>query len=632
MPITDKDLLKLTLVSSPEMHPSSEKALFVATRLSEEENRYTSSIWIAGRGWSEPLTSGPGDVCPRWRPQGDVFAFIRRDKNKADIMIKGGGEAWRLSTFKTGVRWMEWMPDGLGLLVLSSVPPEDEEYKSYSEREVLEAETIPVWFNGEGWVFDRRPHLFLVEYPSGRVRRLTRGDKSIVSFTPIEGGVVYAESYKMLEPRIHRVRRLELETGREEVILDGYTVSALSWSQGILYMRGHKAERGYATHHKIYVVKDGEAECLTCSLDRNTVNTVNSDVRAPSCSNPLQSLDGVAYFQVHDGGRVHVYKVEPEGEPEPVLNPGDVVVDEYSISEAGIAYTMMTPTTPKELYIGADGYRATSFNEWIRREALQPRRYKARNGDVEIDYWILGDSRDCSACKPWILYIHGGPKTSYGYAFIHELQYLASKGFTVIYSNPRGSDGYTEEYADIRGKYGTIDYQDLMAVVDDALTRHKDLDPEKGGVTGGSYGGWMTNWIITSTRRFKAAVTQRSCSNWISFYGASDIGWHFAPDQLQAPPPWEDPAQMIEKSPLFRLANAKTPLLIIHATDDYRCPLEQAIQLFTALKVLGVEAKLAVFPGENHDLSRSGRPRQRLARLRLIAEWMEQHLSREEQN
>ncbi|MEB3862314.1 MAG: S9 family peptidase [Desulfurococcales archaeon] len=621
MALTIEDLTRISLVSSPEAHPARPEALFTLTKMSTDENKYKTSIWTTGNGKPRPITSGPSDTCPKWSPAGDVFAFTRRSEDRASIMIHGGGEPWELASFKTGVRGLQWMPDGRGLIIQSMAPPGGERFKKYSEREVLVADRIPVWFNGEGWVFDRFPHLFYVEYPGGRVERLTWGETSIVAYDTYSEGVVYAEAYNMLEPRLHRIVRQTLD-GEREVLLEGYTVSAIAADGDTVYFRGHKGERGYASHHKIYMINDGRIECITCGMDRNTVNTVNSDIRGPSCSRPLQASNGVVYFQVHDAGRVHVYKWS--GGLEPHIAPGDVVVDEYSIAGDTTAYTLMTPTRPKELYI--NGEKATSFNDWVEARAMEPIKGQVEREGARIDYWILGRA-DCKRCRPWILYIHGGPKTSYGYAFIHELQALAGMGFTIIYSNPRGSDGYSEEFADIRGKYGTVDYEDLMAVVDKILGERAELDPERGGVTGGSYGGWMTNWIITRTTRFKAAVTQRSCSNWISFYGASDIGWHFAQDQHQAPPPWVDPEPLIEKSPLFSLDKAKTPLLIIHATEDYRCPLEQAIQLFTGLKVLGVEARLAVFPGENHDLSRSGRPKQRLARLRLIAEWMKTHLA-----
>ena len=195
----------------------------------------------------------------------------------------------------------------------------------------------------------------------------------------------------------------------------------------------------------------------------------------------------------------------------------------------------------------------------------------------------------------------------------------------MVYGNPHGSDGYSEEFADIRGAYGTIDYEDLITMADTAPSLHPQLDPTRSAVMGGSYGGWMTNYIITRTHRFRAAITMRGCSNWSSFYGTSDIGWLFAPDQL-GNTPWTNPKLYVEKSPLFHADKIKTPTLIIHAAQDYRCPPDQAITLYTALRVNRVPTKLLLFPEENHDLSRTGKPRRRIARLKHEIEWLRKHL------
>jgi len=208
---------------------------------------------------------------------------------------------------------------------------------------------------------------------------------------------------------------------------------------------------------------------------------------------------------------------------------------------------------------------------------------------------------------------------------MHEFHVLTAKGFVVIFSNPRGSDGYGEEFADIRGHYGERDYKDLIEVVDEAVKRFDFIDPERIGVTGGSYGGFMTNWIVGHTKRFKAAVTQRSISNWVSFFGTTDIGYYFAPDQIGGDP-WSNTEGYWEKSPLKYAPNVETPLLIIHSMEDYRCWLPEALQFFTALKYLGKTVELALFPGENHDLSRGGKPKHRIKRLELIASWMERWL------
>jgi len=262
-----------------------------------------------------------------------------------------------------------------------------------------------------------------------------------------------------------------------------------------------------------------------------------------------------------------------------------------------------------------------------------PEEFKFRASDgVEIDGWIMKPPNfDDSKKYPAILYIHGGPATTFGYSFIFEFQVLTSKGFVLIYTNPRGSTGYSQSFKDIRGHYGEREYLDLMEAVDYITSQSPYIDAERLGVTGGSYGGFMTNWIVGHTDRFRAAVTQRSICNWVSKFGTTDIGFYFNSDQIAGGlgrPFWEDNWFKIywDKSPLKYVGNVKTPTLIIHSIEDYRCWVDQAIQFFTALKYRGVDTKLVLFPKENHDLSRSGKPKHRVERLKHIISWFEKYL------
>ncbi|MDD4078523.1 MAG: S9 family peptidase, partial [Eubacteriales bacterium] len=224
-----------------------------------------------------------------------------------------------------------------------------------------------------------------------------------------------------------------------------------------------------------------------------------------------------------------------------------------------------------------------------------------------------------------ILDIHGGPKTVYGEVFFHEMQYWANAGYFVFFCNPRGSDGRGNEFADIRGKYGTIDYDDLMAFTDAVLAKYPGIDQERVGVTGGSYGGFMTNWIIGHTDRFRAAASQRSIANWVSMGFTSDIGFYFEEDQVSTTP-WQDIDKVWWHSPLKYADKVSTPTLFIHSEEDYRCWLAEGLQMFTALKYFGVEARLCMFRGETHELSRSGKPKHRIRRLREITDWFDKHL------
>lgn len=271
--------------------------------------------------------------------------------------------------------------------------------------------------------------------------------------------------------------------------------------------------------------------------------------------------------------------------------------------------------------------KLTTFNDAVLKDT-----YVAKPEVVTVDkvthevkgFMLYPKDFDPSKQYPAILDIHGGPKTVYGQIFYHEMQYWASEGYFVLFANPRGSDGKGNEFADIRGKYGTIDYEDLMDFLDTCLEKAPAINQENLYVTGGSYGGFMTNWIVGHTDRFKAAVTQRSISNWLSFYGTSDIGYYFASDQADGHP-IHDLDKLYEQSPIKYAMHIKTPLLFIHSDKDHRCPIEQAQQLYAILKTNHVDTKLVWVKDENHELSRSGKPQARIKRLTEMTNWFKNH-------
>ncbi|MCE4625164.1 MAG: S9 family peptidase [Desulfurococcales archaeon] len=627
-----EDIYRLSLVSNP-VSLGKGAALFVMTRL--EKDKYISSIWEYRGKRARILVDSPS-TCPSPSPSGDLVAFSRRvgegEKARTHVIVKdvyAGGE-YKLLELRGGVLGIHWI-NGSGLLVETLWYPED--WKPYNERDYLDIERLPAYFNGVGWKFDRHTAILKVEFPSGRTEMISpEGVDSRLAAVGPKGLIAFYVQRHELRPYEGDIVIYDLKAGKTRTLVKKMLVSDIAFSPdgSRLAVRGHFMERGFATHHNIYLVdvETGKLECLTCEMGISTLNTVNSDVRGPSCTRSLYwDEKGNLYFPVHRRGRVLLYKMTSGGSIEEHVDPGNAVIDEFSVySDGSLAYTLMNAVEPKELYIM--GEKATGFNNWVKTLGLkEPVGDQIMTGNYTLDYWVLPpvEGGECKECVPWVLYIHGGPKTSFGYGFMFEFHVLSSAGYAVVYSNPHGSDGYSEEFADIRGKYGTIDYDDLMTVAKTAPRRHRMLSKSRRAVMGGSYGGWMTNYIISKTDMFKAAVTMRSCSNWVSFYGASDIGWYFAEDQLQATP-WGDPEVYIGASPIFEADEIRAATLIIHSLEDYRCPPDQAIALYTALKVSGIKAKLALFPGENHDLMRSGTPRRRVARLKLILEWLKDNL------
>ncbi|PYM17966.1 MAG: hypothetical protein DMD81_07215 [Candidatus Rokuibacteriota bacterium] len=333
-----------------------------------------------------------------------------------------------------------------------------------------------------------------------------------------------------------------------------------------------------------------------------------------------------------------------DGPGQPADGPARIVdgkrwITGVSASPDGVrlAFTASDPTSPAQLFVAnADGTgerQLTDLNrEWKSEVALsEPERVRFTRAGFEIDVWVMKPfGFEPGRRYPALLNVHGGPHTQYGHVFFDEFQVYAGAGYGVIFANPRGSQGYGEKFTRaVVGDWGGGDFDDVMAAVDVTLARFDWIDPERLGILGGSYGGFLTSWAVGHTSRFKAACSERAVNNQLTMFGTSDIGPWFQPAQVGGGMPWDDPARWVERSPLTYAKQVTTPLLIIHSEDDLRCPIGEAEQLFTALKKLGKDVRFVRFPDENHELSRSGRPRHRLARFEFILEWFDAHLKPE---
>ena len=274
-------------------------------------------------------------------------------------------------------------------------------------------------------------------------------------------------------------------------------------------------------------------------------------------------------------------------------------------------------------------FSLSSFNDEImaERSVLPVEEFTFTYKGLELDGYVIKPlDYDPNKTYPGILTIHGGPRATFAPTFFHENQVFANAGYFVFYTNPLGSDGRGNDFADLSGRHGSIDFEHCMAVTDEVLKRYPQIDEKRLGVMGGSYGGFMTNWVIGNTTRFAAAASQRSISNWISKCMTTDIGYYFNMDQIKADP-WGNPEKMWSHSPLKYANMAKTPTLFIQSDEDYRCWMGDAIQMFSALKYFGVDARLCLFHGENHELSRSGKPTHRIRRMQEMMDWFDKYLN-----
>lgn len=642
-----EDLEKITMVTDPKISPDGRRVVFVVTKASIKENKYFSTLWIYDLEKKSlyNLTNGPFDISPFWSSDSRKIAYLSRKTLKDE---EPGLELWIIDlenpssprlVFKheRSFQIYGFVPNTQKVLINVTEKKTDE-----GKEKIKVIDEVPFWFNGEGYIYGQRNALYIVDSNTGNAEKITQGDEEIsfAQVSPDGQNVAYISAEDHQKPYKTDLKVVNIYSKETRKLTKGeYIIEDLAWESSAKHIafRASDYTHGLNSHTKLWIIDLTSTEIRRITLpDWDISNSMNSDMRGPSSLGKLQWSGKWLYFPFNKGGTVSLLRTDAVERIEAVVE-GDFTVEDFSANENTVALTIMSSTRPSELYIlrGRKLEKVTDFNdELIEKAKLQrPIHFKAPVSDGNaIDCWLLKPSDFKEGQKyPTILYIHGGPATAYGESFMHEFHVLSSEGFAVLYTNPRGSAGYTEDFKDIRGKYGTRDYLDLMEALDYAIKSFPFIDENRLGVAGGSYGGFMTNWIIGQTDRFKAAVTMRSISNWLSFYGTSDIGYYFSEDQISGELGknlWTEGIFEIfwQKSPLKYANRVKTPTLIIHSDEDYRCWIDQAYQFFTALKLNGVETKLVIFPGENHDLSRKGKPKNRVERLRYIVEWFKTHL------
>jgi dipeptidyl aminopeptidase/acylaminoacyl peptidase len=638
-----QDLTRIAFVTDAQISPDGRRIAFVVTSLSEERDDYLSNIWVVDTAGGAPrrFTAGPRrDIEPRWSPDGARLAFLSertpKEKLQLYVMPADGGEPTRLTSLENGLGSVAWSPDGARLAFVSPVggqrEPESEEERRKS-RPARVITSLKYRVNGEGFVYDRRPHVFVVPIEGAAPLQLTDGDF-------IDADPVWApdgQSIVFVSAR-HAERDEDDASDLWRIVVKGGTPQRLTATPGPIMLPAFSPDGGtivylarpgrnaFGRNIRTFAIPaiGGDAVCLTSTLDRSCGALHVSPVWAPDGRSVIVATE--------DRGDVGLWRVAARsGEAPSRIVGGERVLNSYSVSADGrrLAFAASSATAPSEVFVcGADGSRERQLTElnraWKETTALaSPERFQLTRAGFEIDGWVMRPAGfDPRRRYPALLSIHGGPHSYYGHGFFDEFQVYAGAGYAVIYANPRGSQGYGEAFAQaVVGDWGGGDYADVMAVLDEALRRSPFIDPDRLGVLGGSYGGFLTSWTVGHTDRFKAACSERAVNCQYTMFGTSDIGSTFNVVELGGAMPWEDMARYIERSPLTYAKNIVTPLLILHSEDDLRCPIEQAEQLFVALKKLRREVRFVRFPGENHEMSRSGRPRHRLERFRHILEW-----------
>lgn len=669
-PMKLEDLWAIKVVIEVQVSPDGTTAAYVVQRQDEKQNRTTSAIHLVNlkTGEDRQFTNGETiDNTPRYSPDGKRIAFVSRrheDKPQIYIVPVAGGEARRLTSSKDGAHTPVWSPDSSRLCFSSDVETgsqtvgrEKDWFEAHQDTDgdvprMRRQTAMFARFDGRGYL-DKRPHLFVVEVdaPEAEPRQLTDGDQDDLgpAWSPDGRSIVFLSSRRedAEHKRTNDLWLLDVETGRQHALTNGGFMAQLpAWSPDgrsiAFYAREDETPSGYQDT-QVWTVEaaGGEPRNVSGSFGKSAIGIMLSDTGSPVDLPPSWSPDGNdIYFVAIDRGDRAVFAISPDGK-----NGRRVTADHGMIGSAQVTSDGSTmvcagsnPTRPFEVCSapasGGSLRWVTNVNaSFLREVEIAPTENLHYRGyeDWEIEGWLVTPPARTPQHYPMVLHVHGGPQCAYGNAFSLLAQSLAGAGYASLLLNPRGSIGYGEEFA-IAADWGEDDFRDLMAGVDAVLARG-DVDAEKLGVTGASYGGFMTNWTIGHTDRFAAAVAVNSISNFVSFYGVSDIGstWFertfkdsFGGRFWESRGRWE---KYILRSPITYVEDIDTPLLLISGEEDYRTPIEQAEQIHTALRMRAKTVELIRLPKASHGIPMS--PHQRYIRWQLTEDWFDTYLKGE---
>ncbi|SPE42691.1 putative Uncharacterized peptidase YuxL [Candidatus Sulfopaludibacter sp. SbA3] len=653
--ITAEDYFAFESIADPHISPDGKQVAYVVTTVDQKKNRRENGIWVVAiDGTSAPrrLTAeGVNSTSPRWSPDGARLAFLSTRNAQASEQAAGaalprpqifllrlggadaGGEAVALTHLKNGAGVFQWAPDGQRLVVLSRSGPTDNAPPGPRKSDVRHYAHTSYKFNDTGWYDDKRSHLWVIDAVTGEGNQITSGDD-------------WNDTDPQWSPDSSRIAFVSDRTGKEYdeghnkdvwvIAAGGGPLSKISdhefddtmprWSPDgkQIVFAGQTQRRQFP---KLYAAPSAGGAKSTLVVDDLDLIPAGL-VWGPG----LSELTFESGFK----GQAHLFRIDLKARRLSQMTTGERAVRGFDFHPASGMMTYLSND-----FEHLDDLYAASLNDSGRRplthlnaalwEGLEPAKvqrlpYKSTDG-WDIDGFLVKPiGWEPGRKYPMILSIHGGPSGQYGVDWYHEFQVYAAKGWAVFFCNPRGSTGYGQKFErGIVNNWGGMDYQDVMAGVDAVLKQNPWIDTTRLGVTGGSYGGYLTNWILGHTTRFAAAVTLRSVSNFISDDGTRDGAYGHEDDFKGFLFDYFD--QYWDASPLKYAKNVKTPTLVLHSDNDYRVPLEQGEQWFRALRHYGVNAELVIFPRENHNLTRTGEPQHLVESLNWQCYWFDRFLN-----
>lgn len=653
------DIASLVSVGRPSLAPDGSFTVFATSRPDLDADRNVGQIWRIDLPDGAPrrLTRGVSDSSPQVSPDGQHVAFVRADADgipQIFVIPASGGEPVQTTEARGGVSSFAWSPDA-GRIAFTARVPEQGRYGTVEGRSA-EAEsprriTGVRWHaNGLGYLADRPSHLFIIDAPdsgaepfyapaptaageAGKERRVGAQATALTSGAASHHGVVFTADGAHLLTVVDEIEddRRDLRTPLVAVAVDG---------SGAIEVLSRDA--GYSVDD-VGVADDGTIAVLASRPGESGIDFIAPDVALYVLEGPLSAPapraltdpDAVDLGEVgshitpfgedflvqnRTRGRVELLRVTRAGDVS-VLVDGDVEVVGHAAAGERIVFSHATPFSLGEVSLLGSGPLTTFGAAAAARAIVRPeeREIVARDG-YPVHGWVAVPAGE--GPFPVILQIHGGPYASYGIHLFDETQVLVDAGYAVVYCNPRGSAGYGRAHGrSIRGAMGTVDMTDVLDFLDGVVAGDARLDGARVGIQGGSYGGYLTAWTIAHDHRFAGAIVERGFLDPVSFQGTSDIGSFFGDEYVGT-----DPEDVARQSPMAVVHDVRTPTLVLHSELDFRCPLEQATRYYAALKRQGTDAEMLIFPGENHELTRSGRPRHRVERFDAVLDWWSRHL------